>query len=42
MFTATAVIMHDAQKTVDILTVEKEYYEMCENLGVTVDFEPYH
>lgn len=42
IFTATAVIMHDAQKTVDILTVEKEFYEMGEKLDVTVDFEPYH
>ena len=36
-FTATAVLMSPPGKDVDLVTVEKEFYEMGDKLNVTVD-----
>ena len=41
VFTAVAVIMHPPGKKPDILTVEKEFYEMGDKLDVDVKFAPY-
>jgi len=41
IFTCVAVIMHPPGKEVDVVTVEKEFYEMGEKLDVKVNFSPY-